>query len=410
MNISQKVNFTSVLVVLLAFCFATALASDTTVALRGSGSSTDENRRSLANERISVFRCDSDNQRLVPTISNKTEELEDGGFDIRICFQVSSRSISNNLYILKIDDFTFTKDRTNGDLAAAGPTRNIPYIIRQEAVDSGTAISTDFTEVYCEPGSEICALQTRLTGFFFLTSGAIEGKGKVMMQRGREERRELQEMDQFEDVFMEIDFTGGGRAPIPPEKRIIIIVSIILGLLLLCLCGSVLFCCLAGICCFAARDKRVEDTDEDDIEEVSVKVEWAPGMKRSKKGDEEEDMSETESLEDDQYWDDDIALSEDGNESDNNYSVEELDSEMTGAAAVPVPVPDQEIEEESPRRSKKYKSFEDEEANESFDQSVENIDTEYDMEEVVPVQDAEEQPRKSKKKKKKKKRKSQTIE
>lgn len=391
MNISRKVNITAVLAVLFAFCFATALASDTTVALRGSGSSTDENRRSLANERVSVYRCDSDNQRLASTISNKTEELEDGGFDIRICFQASSHSISNNSYILKIDDFTFTKDRTNGDLAAAGPTRDIPYIIRQEAVDHGTAISTDFTEVYCDPGSEICALETRLTGFFFLTSGTIEGKGKVMMQRGSDERRELQQMDQFEDVFMEIDFTGGGRATIPPKKRMMIIVSVILGLLFLCFCGSVLFCCFAGICCFAARDKRVEDTDDDDIEEVSVKIEWAPGMKRSKKGEEEEDMSETESLEDDQYWDDDIALSEDGIGSDDNYSVEDLDSEMTGAAAVPVPVPFQETEEESPRRSKKYKSFE------------------YDMEEVVPVQDAEKHPRKSKKKKKKK-RKSQTIE
>jgi hypothetical protein len=184
-------------------------------------------------------------------------------------------------------------------------------------------------------------------------------------------------MDRFEDVFIELDFTGGGRAEIPPHQRIIMIISVILVLFLLCLCGSVIFCCIAGMCCFAGRDKRLEDTDDDDVEEVSVKIEWAPNMKRSKKGYDEEDMSETESLEDDQYWDDDIALAE-----------------------------AQEIEEESPRKgsrrkSKKHKSFEDhdrEEGKGSRRKSKKN------MEEVVPIQDTEEQPPKSKKKKRKSKR------
>jgi len=417
MNISQKMNVTAVISVLLAFCFVTALSLDTTTALRGSSGSENENGRNLAEDKISVYRCDLDNQKITSTINNATEVLENAGLDVRICFQATRLATSNDLYLLKIDDFVFTKDRINGDLAAAGPTRQIPVIMRQKAVDHGIAMTTDLTEIFCNPGSEICALETRLTGYFFLTSGTIQGKGSVLMQRGKNERRELQQMDAFEDVSIELDFTGGGRNPIPPKKRIIIIVSTIILLFSMCCGCGIIFCCIAGICCFAGRDKR-EDSDDDNIEEVSVKIEWAPTVKSSKKDAEDGDLSETESLEDDQYWDDDIDLSEDENESNGNKSyddsVENIDMETNGAAVVPV----QGAEEESPkkkskRKSKRNKSLEEEDCwdddiddsekgNELCDKSVENLDKENYMEEVVPVQETEEEPPQKKKTKKKK--------
>lgn len=413
MNFSPKSNITAMIAVLWTFCIVSVLSSDTIAALRGSDSRSDKSKRNLANDKVSVYRCDSENQRITSTISNKTEVLEDAGLDLRICFQASRSANSDNLYILKIDEFIFTKDRINGDLAAAGPTRQIPAIMRQKAVDHGVAMSTDLTEIFCDPGSEICAFETRLTGYFFLTSGTIEGKGSVMMQRGRDERRELQDMDGFEDVYIELDFTGGGRSSIPPKTRIIIIVSIILGLLLLCCCFGIL-CCFLGLCCFAGREKRSEDTDEDNVEEVSVKIEWAPTVKGSKKRREDEDMSETESLEDDQYWDDDIALSEDGSESDDN-SVESLDMESKRAAVVPIPEAKQESSsrKESKRNSRRNESTEDgdrwddvgdsEEGNEQVDKSVEKLETENDIEEVLPIEGTEEEsPKKSKRKKKRK--------
>lgn len=337
---SPKTNVTSVIAVIWAFWFGTALSFDATVAIRG--------RRDLSNEKVSVYRCDSSNQRIASTISNKTEILEDAGLDIRICFQASQEATSNSLYILKIDDFTFTKDRTNGDLAAAGPTRQIPVIMRQNAVDHGIAMSTDLTKIFCDPGSVICAIETRLTGYFFLTSGAIRGNGSVMMQRGKDERRELQQMDAFEDVFIELEFTGGGRNPIPPKKRTAIIVGIITLLLLTCCCCGIFCCFLAGVCCFAGRDKR-EDTDDDNIEEVSVKIEWSPNAKNSKKNGEGEDLSETESLEDDKYWGDDVDISDGESESDGNHS----EIEMSGHTDFPA----HDAKEESKRKSKKNKSI-----------------------------------------------------
>merc|ERR1739844_224396 len=95
-------------------------------------------------------------------------------------------------------------------------------------------------------------------------------------------------------------------------------------------------------------DKR-EEADEENIEEVSVTMEqWAP-TKKHKKGAVDEDLSETESLEDDKYWDDDINLSEDENEPDeNSVQIDNFDSAMIGAAAVP----DQDTEEEKPKKKK----------------------------------------------------------
>jgi hypothetical protein len=338
MHLYRKVNATAVVAVLMAFCFVSAFSSENSVALRGH-----DHGRNLENDKVSVFRCDSENRMVSSEITNKTEVLEEDGLDIRICFQASNFALANNLYILKVDDFTFTKDRNNGDLAAAGPTRQIPVIMRQKAVDHGIVMSDDFTEIFCEPGSEICAIQTRVTGYFFLTSGLIEGTGRVMMQKGFKGNRELQQMDSFEDVYIELNFTGGGRNPAAQKKKIIVIVGIVAAvLLLLCCCGVI--CCFAGLCCFAARGKRDEETEDGNFEEVSVKIAWDESAKKSRKS--ADDMSDTESLEDDKYWDDDINLSDDENEKDYYARSGKFDPEMVGAAAVP----------ESPRRKSQSSS------------------------------------------------------
>jgi len=415
-----KANATIITILLLAFSIAAALSSDVTVGLRGGGDiNSNQNGRQLANERISVFRCDSENRTITSTISNKTEELEEFGFDVRICFRVTKQAVINDLFILKIDDFAFTKDRTNGDLAAAGPTRQIPVIMRQSAVDHGVPMSDELTNIQCEPGAEICAIETRLTGYFFLTNGIIRGKGSILMQRGKNGRRELQQMENFEDVYIELDFTGGGRNPMAKKTRIIIIVSVILGLLLLLCCFGV--CCLMGLCCFAGRKRKNEDTDEDNVEEVSVKIEWDPAAKKSKKGD-AEDMSETESLEDDKYWDDEVDISDDENESHGD-GVEER-----GGTAV---VPGQQAQESfSSKKSKKKAKSEREAKSSTYDfgdndwhdgddsepkeemdeKSKEYSNRDFETEDISPVQESEEEPPKKKKSKKKSKKKTERHE
>ena len=375
MMLLKMANLTAVIAVLSAFCFATVFSSDATAALRG--------RRSLdVNNKIDVFRCDANNHRISSTIANKTEELEDEGFDVRICFEATRLATSDNLYILKIDDFSYTKDRTNGDLAAAGPTRDIPPIMRQQPVDHGIPLSDDVTKLFCEPGAKVCALETRLTGYFFLTSGTIMGKGSILMQRGSKGRRDLQAIDTFQDVYIEIDYTGGGKTPMLPEKRrIIIIASVIAGLMLILCCCGLTVCCMLGLCCFAGRDKR-ETEQQEDIEEVSVRMEYAPGMKKK----DEEDMSETESLEDDSYWDDDISLTDDEDERE----VDGMNKNVSSRAEVnPIPAPPfQDPEDEAPKKKSRRKS------RRSSSKSIKTEETyEDDYNEIIAISDPEETPR-----------------
>jgi len=358
MKILQKLNITAIIAVLCAFCFVTALSADTTVALRGSDS--DGNRRNLQYKQVSVFRCDSENRTIASTITNETEYVEEDGLDIRVCFKVTPRASSDDLFILKIDDFSFTKGRVNGDLAAGGPTLQIPVIMRQNAVDHGVAMSEEVTKIYCAPGASICAIETRLTGYFFLTNGVIKGRGSVAMQRGRDEGdegdegRRVQELDGFEDVSINLEFTGAGNGDGPETSTIIVIIGIIIALLvLLCVCGFA--CCLFGVCCFAYRNKKeTEESEEENIEEVSVRIEFDPAIsKKSKKRGEDE--SETESLEDDQYWDDEAGMADDdsldGTLSEGN-SAKGFDNEMNGAALVPV----SETDEESPKKESRRNS------------------------------------------------------
>jgi len=357
MKILQKLNITAIIAVLCAFCFATALSADTTVALRGSDS--DGNRRNLQYEKVSIFRCDSENRTISSTITNETQYVEEDGLDIRVCFKVTPRASSDDLFILKIDDFSFTKGRVSGDMAAAGPTRQIPVIMRQNAVDHGLEMSPEVTTIYCDPGASVCAIETRLTGYFFLTNGVIKGRGSVAMQRGRDEDegRALMPLDGFEDVSINLEFTGGGNGIGPETSTMIVIIGIIIALLVLfCLCGFA--CCLFGVCCFAYRNKKeTEESEEENIEEVSVRIEFDPAVsKKSKKRDEDE--SETESLEDDQYWDDEAGMadydSDDRTRSEGNSAegFDNFDNEMNGAALVPVP----ETDEESPQKESKRMS------------------------------------------------------
>jgi hypothetical protein len=270
-------------------------------------------------EKVRVHRCDEENQRIPSVIDEPLELLEDGLL-IRLCFESTPQASFNDVSILKVDEFQFTKIRTPGDLAAAGPTRQIPAIIRQKTVDHGVVISDDISTLSCDPGSEICAFETTLTGYFFLTEGTIHGKGKVLMQRGTEGgRRQLQHIDTFEDVIIDFDFVGENGGKLPPKQRITIGIIVSVGTLLCFCCCAIFACCGLRICCFDNRGRKKKDIDDDDydddydvddVEAVPVMMNWmSKPSKRSSKSkkddvsmDEDEEISETHSLDEDEFW------------------------------------------------------------------------------------------------------------
>ena len=364
MMISQTIKF--VLTFLSAYSFA---------AVSSASSYTSDPLSSY--EKVRVYRCDEENQRITAVIAEPLESLEDG-LPIRLCFESSPQASFNDVSILKVDEFVFTKKRTPGDLAAAGPTRQIPAIIRQKTVDHGVVVSKDVSTLTCEPGADICVFETTLTGYFFLTEGTIRGKGKVLMQRGNEGgRRQLQHIDTFEDVILDLDFVGEYEK-MPPKQGIMIGIIVTVAILMCCCC-AIFACCGLRICCFNNRGKKRKDIDDDDddyyyddgydIDDMEAAhiddMEAAPvvmvdriskNSKRSRKSkiddfstDEDEEISETHSLDEDEFWVengsedyDDVTNSlEEGNfeRRESNYKKEKVSTKTKAAVKISKKIP-----------------------------------------------------------------------
>jgi len=294
--------------------------------------------------KVTLYRCDEKNQKLTASIDGPKESLAEHGLRIRLCFELTPQARLNDIYILKVNDFVFTKTRTPGDIEAAGTTRHIPSIIRQKAVDHGVAVSNDLTMVLCNPGSEICVFETTLTGYLFLSEGTIHGKGSVLMQSGRTQRRryqrlrsrQLQHIDTFEDVFIDIDFVGEKREKLSLKQGSTIGVIVII---------MIIFCCCCTICCclgiFLDKLKERKDNDDsdndddiDDVQTIPAMITWASKHSRrsnpSKKGDigtDDDDVSETHSLDEDEFWVEDDDGDEESTKADNNNQDEAEDED-----------------------------------------------------------------------------------
>jgi len=357
--ISQTIKF--VLTFLSAYSFA---------AVSSASSYTSDPLSSY--EKVRVYRCDEENQRITAVIAEPLESLEDG-LPIRLCFESSPQASFNDVSILKVDEFVFTKKRTPGDLAAAGPTRQIPAIIRQKTVDHGVVVSKDVSTLSCEPGADICVFETTLTGYFFLTEGTIRGKGKVLMQRGNEGGgRQLQHIDTFEDVILDLDFVGEYEK-MPPKQGIMIGIIVTVAILMCCCC-AIFACCGLRICCFNNRGKKRKDINDDDddyyyddgydIDDMEAAhiddMEAAPvvmvdriskNSKRSRKSkkddfstDDDEEISETHSLDEDEFWvengsedyDDATNSLEEGNfeRRESNYKKEKVSTKTKAAVKI----------------------------------------------------------------------------
>jgi hypothetical protein len=354
MMISQTIKF--VLTFLTAYSFAAVSSA--------SSASSFTSDPLLGYEKVRVHRCDEENQKIPTLIDVPLESLEDG-LRIRLCFESSPQASFNDISILKVVDFTFTKTRTPGDLAAAGPTRQIPAIIRQKTVDNGVVVSDNISTLSCDPGSEICVFQTTLTGFFFLTEGTIHGKGNVLMQRGNKGgRRQLQHIDTFENIIIDFDFVGENGEKLPPKHGIMI--GIIAAVVILsCCCCSILACFGLRICCFNNRGKKKKDIGYDDYDydydvddvEAPVMMNWmSKHSKRSKKSKKDEfstydddEISETHSLDEDEFWVEHCNEDYEDRRED-NYKKEKF-STKTKAAAKPSSSP------KSPKKKVKSRSI-----------------------------------------------------
>ncbi len=118
------------------------------------------------------WRCDKDNQELDP----KEHPIVQGEV-ARVCVTPDDIAINqDNVRIRNIDSFTWTRNEINATQTAI----------------SSNAKAEPRTEIFCQPGSTICAFETNLIDDFFSTPGAVQGNGVVWLQFGEDSRRSLE--------------------------------------------------------------------------------------------------------------------------------------------------------------------------------------------------------------------------
>eukprot|EP00538_Stauroneis_constricta_P000621 CAMPEP_0119545812 /NCGR_PEP_ID=MMETSP1352-20130426/458_1 /TAXON_ID=265584 /ORGANISM="Stauroneis constricta, Strain CCMP1120" /LENGTH=544 /DNA_ID=CAMNT_0007590415 /DNA_START=60 /DNA_END=1694 /DNA_ORIENTATION=- len=217
-----------------------------------------------------AFECDKDNNGM----SSSPTKLH--GSTIRICIEPTQATIDKGVYILKINNFQFTKDDT----------------IVQDAVKNGADAdeTQDFTQVTCRSGASLCVIEAQLKRDFYTTDGRVTGSGEVAMQFGSEPfRRNLRittnnmrtlQIAGTSDVEM-VFFTSNGKSDTeegvddaknevskhwkesePYMRFLYVMACIVLFLLLLCLC---LGCCFwEKYCGRESRTKQKELEQHDD--------------------------------------------------------------------------------------------------------------------------------------------------
>ena len=143
------------------------------------------------------FQCDED----LREITNPRPLSMKGKRNIRICIERNANLQHADVFILKLNEYTFQKDVMQPD----GRSKRV----KQTAVEAGTAVnpydvsndnngngdgsndSIATTFIDCTPGSTLCSFSTRITNDdFFRDPGLIKGVGSVAVQFGDNNRRQ----------------------------------------------------------------------------------------------------------------------------------------------------------------------------------------------------------------------------
>jgi len=141
------------------------------------------------------FLCDDNNQEIVPM-----ENPLSVGMKARVCVRPDATALlQDNVRIRSIDRFSWIRPDLNNVTQVAVTTNEQPE---------------PKTEVFCQPGSEVCAFETILNDEFFGKTGIVQGKGVVWLQFGTDAAsRQLQTGAEFDLGFellpnMEKGFAG----------------------------------------------------------------------------------------------------------------------------------------------------------------------------------------------------------
>jgi hypothetical protein len=119
---------------------------------------------------VEGFQCDFFNEPLTDAqivVARKQGEI------IRVCVRPNQVARDDQIYMRYIESFEFQRDY-GGQIG----------LISQPAVEERQASSNLLTELYCTPGSEVCAFESILYASMFRSPGSVSGVGIASMQYG----------------------------------------------------------------------------------------------------------------------------------------------------------------------------------------------------------------------------------
>jgi hypothetical protein len=120
---------------------------------------------------LEAFQCDSNKAELS---TQQKQVVRNQGAIIRVCVRPDAQARPDGIKMREIQSLTYS--RTAPDAT-------------QAAVENGAAALNGLSDLSCDPGSDVCMVETILVADFYRITGVVSGSGIGSMQFGSANRR-----------------------------------------------------------------------------------------------------------------------------------------------------------------------------------------------------------------------------
>jgi hypothetical protein len=120
---------------------------------------------------LEAFQCDPNKAELS---TQQKQVVRNQGAIIRVCVRPDAQARPDGIKMREIQSLTYT--------------RNAP-VATQAAVENGAAATNGLSDLSCNPGSDVCMVETILVADFYRVTGVVTGSGVGSMQFGSATRR-----------------------------------------------------------------------------------------------------------------------------------------------------------------------------------------------------------------------------
>jgi hypothetical protein len=119
---------------------------------------------------LEAFQCDTN---MVELSTQQKQVVRNQGAIIRVCVRPDALARPDGIKMREIQSLTYTR---------ANPSAS------QAAVENGAAALNGLSDLTCDPGSDVCMVETILVADFYTITGVVSGSGVGSMQFGSARR------------------------------------------------------------------------------------------------------------------------------------------------------------------------------------------------------------------------------